>query len=55
MRNLTLHIADIIKDFLTDEYKGGVINHEQIVKFANTIIDEIHECDKEAWEARNER
>lgn len=54
MKNLTLHIADMLEEWLHD-FTKDYSSREEKEKFAEDIIDVIHEDDKEAWEARNER
>lgn len=51
MKNLTLHIMDMIREFLTENNMTSILlNRKEIEKFADAIIDEVRQHDKEAWE-----
>jgi hypothetical protein len=51
MNNLTLGIADNIVEFI----EAGNFDRKEVEKFADHIIKEVREWDKEAWGRRNER
>ena len=53
MKNLMLHIADNIQEFMFENKTP--ITRKDMEKLADWIITEINEWNKEAYEARNER